>query len=173
MSKSDVLARLGRFQDGGQMVAAALAPMDEALREIDVPFRATHFAEDCRDWNPPERGARQAHAGRFAFAIESTDGRSTEYCICSARGEDGHCGLYVSVCEHHEEALPGSEDPLTVIDRIYLTKPETLSLTLRVQILDELSQGNFLKTYRAYLDETPDPPPEGGVCRYWLPSWKA
>jgi hypothetical protein len=170
VSKGDVLARLqGSFQDAGRMVAAALEPLEEAIREIDVPFRASHYAEDCRDWGNPEHATRQAHAGRFAFAVECTGDRATEYCLCSARGEDGQCGLYVSVCEYHEE--PGSPDagPRTVIDRIYLTRPETLSLWLRVQILDELSQGNFLRTYRAYLDENPDPPPEGGVCRYWLP----
>lgn len=174
MGKSDLLTQLrGSFHDAGRMVAEALRPLEEAIREIDVPFRASHYAEDCRDWPSSASAARLAHAGRFVFAIECTGSRSTEYCLCAARGEDGHCGLYVSVCEYHEEPGAGDADPRVVLDRIYLMRPETLSLWLRVQMLDELSQGNFLRTYRAYLDETPDPPPEGGVCRYWLPGAEA
>ncbi len=173
---SDALSRLkGRFEDGSMMVARALAPLDEAIREIDVPFRASHYAEDCLDWNPPEAGSPQAHASRFVFALESTGDRTVEYCLCAARGPDGQCGLYVSVCESHDVTEPpadGEGQPVhrVVIDRIYLTRPETLSLWLRVQILDELSQGHFRKAYRAYVEQTPDPPPEGGLHRHWLPT---
>ncbi|KPK63507.1 MAG: hypothetical protein AMK73_05050 [Planctomycetes bacterium SM23_32] len=58
-----------------------------------------------------------------------------------------------------------------VIDRIYTVRPETLSLALRVQMLDELSQGHFLRAYRSYVEQTPSPPREGGLHRPWLPSW--
>jgi hypothetical protein len=176
LERSEALSRLKvRYEDTGAMLAKALAPLDEAIRAIDVPFRASHYAEDCQDWQPPEGGPQQAHASRFVFALESVGGVTTEYSLCAARGEDGACGLYVSICESRDEATPPAEpdgQPVhrVVIDRIYVTKPETLSLWLRAQIMDELSQGHFLRAYREYVEQTPDPPAEGGLNRYWLPS---
>ena len=38
-------------------------------------------------------------------------------------------------------------------------------------IVDELSQGHFLRAYRSYVEQTPSPPREGGLHRPWLPSW--
>ncbi len=166
----EALARLKSVtEDTGRMVAGALAPVDEAIREIDIQFRASHFAEDCRDWHPPEGGRHRAHASRFVFAIESTGDRATEYSLCAARGPDGHCGLYVSVCEYHQVTEPGEAAPRIVIDRIYLTKPETLSLWLRVQMLDELTQGHFPKAYEAYARQDGDRTPADGIMRHWLP----
>ena len=170
----EALARLKSVtQDTGRLVAQALEPVDEAIREIDIPFRSSHFAEDCRDWHPPEKGRHRAHASRFAFCIESTGNRATEYSLCAARGPDGQCGLYVSVCEYHEEGERGTADPLVVVDRVFLTIPEKLSLWARVQMLDELSQGNFIKAYEEYIRQDGDRTPADGVMRPWLPTWSA
>lgn len=176
IGRDEALSRLDvRYKDAGAMLAEALAPLDEAIRELDVPFRASHYAEDCQDWDPPDGGSQQAHASRFVFAIESAGGTTSEYCLCAARGPDGRCGLYVSVCDSRDVAEPpakpgGRPVHRVVIDRIFVTKPETLSLWLRAQIMDELSQGHFLRAYREYVEQTPNPPPEGGLHRPWLPS---
>ncbi len=178
---SDPLARLRRLaNDAGGLIAEALAPVDEAIREIGVPLRASHYAEDCRDWNPEGYGYYQAHASRFAFAIEVADGKVSEYSLCAAEGPDGTCGLYVSVCEYHvadekRKNEDGSEEVIhrNVIDRIYLVRPETLSLALRAQMLDELSQGNFLRAYREHVERGREGLPEEDLFRYWLPKKEA
>ena len=178
---SDALSSLRRLKDNaGGLIAEAIAPVDEAIREIGVSFRASHYAEDCRDWDPDGYGYYQAHAGRFVFAIEVAEGNVSEYCLCAAQGPDGNHGLYVSVCDYHvedeERKAEGGETEVihrAVIDRIYLVRPETLSLSLRAQMLDELSQGNFLRAYRHYVEQGPEERPEDGVFRYWLPKKKA
>jgi hypothetical protein len=172
--RSDALARLRPLaEDTGHLIAKAIAPIDDAIRQIGVSFRASHFAEDCRDWNPEGYGIHQAHASRFVFAIEATDGNVSEYCLCAARGPDGRHGLYVSVCEYRvvseqRENEDGGAGVVhrAVIDRIYLVKPNALSLALRAQILDELSQGHFLKAYEEHVRQNL---PDGAVFRYWLP----
>lgn len=52
---------------------------------------------------------------------------------------------------------------------MYLVKPNTLSLAFRAQMLDELSQGNFLTASagrltftRNTMNVTSTPPPDGG-----------
>jgi len=163
-------------EDTGAMLTRLLAPLDEAIRELDVPFRASHFAEDCRDWPQEGSGCYQAHASRFVFAIEAAGGRVTEYSLCAARGPDGRCGLYVSVCDYHrvteqrerEDGTVESVDRI-VIDDIRTVRPESLSLAVRAQMLDELSQGHFLRAYRAYLQEHGRDNREGVVIRYWMP----
>jgi len=162
--------------NAGSLIAEAIAPVDEAIREIGVSFRAAHFAEDCRDWDPEGYALYQAHAGRFVFAIEVAEGNVSEYCLCAAQGQDGEHGLYVSVCDYHVEdeerqAADGGTEVIhrAVIDRMYLVRPESLSLSLRAQVLDELSQGNFLRAYRHYLEQAPEERPPDGVFRYWLP----
>ena len=146
------------------------------IRESGVSFRASHYAEDCRDW--PARGYAyyQAHAGRFAFALEVADGRLSEYSLCAACGPDGVHGLYVSVCESHVEDEPREDGGVThrvVLDRLFLVRPNALSLALRAQMLDELSQGHFLPAYRAHVEEHPEGAPEDPVLRYWLPKGRA
>ena len=163
--------RRRRQPDAGRLVADALAPIDEMIRENGFAFRASHFAEDCRDW--PESGYAyyQAHAGRFAFAIEAAGGRASEYCLCAARGPDGECALYVSVCEYRVVDEPregGGVWHRIVIDRIRLVKPGALSLKLRAEMLDEVSQGNFLRAYRTHVREHPDATPEDAIIRPWL-----
>ncbi len=165
--------RRRRRQDAGSLIAEALAPVDEMIQENGVSFRASHFAEDCRDWPAGAYAYRQAHASRFAFALEVADGKLSEYSLCAARGPDGVHGLYVSVCESHTEDEPqegGGVIHRVVIDRIYLVKPNALSLTLRAQMLDEVSQGNFMRAYRNHMQEYPEGAPEDTIIRPWLPS---
>ncbi len=162
-----------RRPDAGDLTAEALAPVDEMIRDNGCSFRASHFAEDCRDWPAGAYAYYQAHASRFAFALEVADGRLAEYCLCAARGPDGVHGLYVSVCESHAEDESRDGGGVThkvVIDRIYLVKPDALSLALRAQMLDELSQGNFLQAYSRHVEEHPQGAPEETVVRPWLPS---
>jgi hypothetical protein len=173
-AREDALARLQPIaNDAGGMIADATKPIDEAIREIGVALRASHFAEDCRDWDPEGYGLYQAHASRFVFAIEAADGRCSEYSLCAARGPDGRCGLYVSVCEYHvvdeeREKADGSTALVhrAEIDRIYAVRPETLSLALRAQMLDELQQGHFLRAYREHVEAGG---PDGAVLRPWFP----
>jgi hypothetical protein len=173
----DPLSRLHRLPDDvGSLVAKAIAPVEDVIREIGVPFRASHFAEDCRDWDPQGYGYYQGHASRFAFALEATDGRLSEYALCAAPGPDGQCGLYVSVCESHvvDEQREGRDGKPQVVhrvevDRVSLVKPSSLSLALRAQLLDELHQGNFLRAYRQHVEEHAKGAPEEAVFRYWLP----
>ena len=165
--------RRRRQPDASKLIADAIAPIDEMIRENGFAFRASHFAEDCRDW--PESGYAyyQAHAGRFAFAIEAAGGRASEYCLCAARGPEGDCGLYVSICEYRVVDEPregGGVVHRVVIDRIRLVRPDALSLKLRAEILDELSQGNFLRAYRTHIREHPEGTPEDAIIRPWLPS---
>ncbi|MCK4283406.1 MAG: hypothetical protein KAX44_03740 [Candidatus Brocadiae bacterium] len=165
--------RWRRRQDAGDLIAEALAPVDEMIQENGVSFRASHFAEDCGDWPAGAYAYRQGHASRFAFALEAADGTLSEYCLCAARGPDGVHGLYVSVCESHTEDEPqegGGVIHRVVIDRIYLVKPNALSLALRAQMLDEVSQGNFMRAYRRHMEEYPEGAPEDTVVRPWLPS---
>jgi len=171
---TDALSRLRPLaQDAGDLIEKAIAPIDEAIREIGISFRASHFAEDCRDWNPEGYALYQAHASRFVFAIEATSGNVSEYCLCAARGLDGRHGLYVSVCEYHVESqqqrnVDGSAGLVhrAVIDRIYLVKPNALSLALRAQMLDELTQGHFLKAYGEHVRSHGA---DGAVFRPWMP----
>lgn len=162
-----------RQPDAGQLVADAIAPIDEMIRENGFAFRASHFAEDCRDW--PESGYAyyQAHAGRFAFAIEAAGGGASEYAVCAARGPEGDCGLYISVCESRVVDEPregGGVVHRVVIDRIRLVRPDVLSLKLRAEMMDELSQGNFLGAYRTHIRQHPEGTPEDAIIRPWLPS---
>ena len=163
--------RRRRQPDASQLIAEAIAPIDEMIRRNGFAFRASHFAEDCRDWSPAGYAYHQAHAARFAFAIEAAGGRVSEYCLCAARGPDGECGLYVSVCNHHVEDVPhegGGVRHQIVIDDIRLVKPGALSLKLRAELMDELSQGNFLGAYRGHVRAHPDGTPEDAVIRPWL-----
>jgi len=168
--------RGGRMrQDAGDLIAQALTPIDDMIRENGVAFRASHFAEDCRDWDPEGYGYYQGHASRFVFAIEATDGKVSEYSVCAAAGPDGQCGLYVSVCEYHvvAEQRTGKDGKPEVrhsvaIDRIYLVKPNALSLALRAQMLDELSQGNFMRAYQQYVRQKREGQPAESVTRPWL-----
>ncbi len=165
--------RRRRQPDAGRLIADAIAPIDEMIRENGFAFRASHFAEDCQDWPESGYAYHQAHAGRFAFAIEAAGGRASEYCLCAARGPDGECGLYVSVCEYRVVDEPregGGVRHRIVIDRIRLVKPDALSLKLRAEILDELSQGNFLRAYRTHIREHPDGTPEDAIIRPWMNS---
>lgn len=172
--RTNALSRLHRLSDDtGSLVAKAIAPIEEAVREIGITYRASHYAEDCRDWDPDAYAAYQAHASRFVFAIEVADGNMSEYCLCVARDPDGRCGLYVSVCESHVEteqrkAADGSTKPYhrVVMDRVYTVRPGVLSIALRAQMLDELNQGNFLGAYRHHVESHG---PDGGVNRYWMP----
>ncbi len=175
---SDAMAALHRLrQDTGGLIAEAIAPVDEAIRELGVPLRSSHYAEDVRDWNPKGCGYYQAHASRFAFAIEAAEGKVSEYCLCAAEGPDGQCGLYVSVCESRTETEPGEGEEgrdvvhRVVIDRMYLVKPDELSLALRAQMLDELHQGNFLRSYRKHVEGQQEGQPSDPVHRPWLPGW--
>jgi hypothetical protein len=160
-----------RQPDAGRLIADAIAPIDEMIRQNGFAFRASHFAEDCRDWPASGCAYYQAHAGRFAFAIEAAGGRATEYCLCAARGPDGVCALYVSVCEYgvvDEPREGGGVLHRIVIDQIRLVKPDALSLKLRAEMMDELSQGNFLGAYRAHVREHPDGTPPDAVIRPWM-----
>ncbi len=58
-----------------------------------------------------------------------------------------------------------------VVDRICLVKPDELSLALRAQMLDELHQGNFLRSYRKHVEARQDGRPSDPVHRAWLPGW--
>ena len=177
---SDALSGLRRLrEDAWSLIAGAIAPVDEAIREIGVPFRSSHYAEDVRDWSPKGYGYYQAHASRFVFAIEAVDGKVSEYSLCAAAGPDGLCGLYVSVCESHTETEPREGEGggpgvvhRVVIDRIYQVRPEELSLALRAQILDELHQGNFLRAYREHVQRQRQGLPGDPVARPWLPGWR-
>ena len=174
-SEGAATQRRRRFRqpDAGQLVADAIAPIDEMIRENGFAFRASHFAEDCRDWPKGAYAYYQAHASRFAFAIEAAGGRASEYCLCAARGPEGDCGLYVSVCESRVVDEPregGGVVHRVVIDRIRLVKPDALSLKLRAEMMDELSQGNFLGAYRRHIREHPEGTPEDTIIRPWLPS---
>jgi hypothetical protein len=163
----DILSRLKPLRnDTGDLVAEALAPVDEAIAEIGVSLRASHYAEDVRDW-PDGNGYYQAHASRFAFAIESAEGRATEYCLCAAPGPDGRHCLQVSICEYH--TVEDQDDPRIEIDRIYTVGPESLSLGLRAQMLDELEQGHFLRALATLVREHNGSPPPEAVVRYWMP----
>lgn len=162
-------------QDTGDLVAEALVPIDDMIRENGVSFRASHFAEDCRDWDPEGNGYYQGHASRFVFAIEAADGRVSEYALCAAAGPEGQHGLYVSVCEYHAvtEQREGKDGRPkvshgVVIDRIYLVKPDALSLALRAQMLDELSQGNFMRAYQQYVRQSREGQAGDSVIRPWL-----
>ena len=172
---SDALSGLRRLrEDTWSLIGGAIAPVDEAIRETGIPFRSSHYAEDCRDWNPKGCGYYQAHASRFVFAIEAVDGKVSEYSLCAAEGPDGQCGLYVSVCESHTETEPREGEGVAhrvVIDRIYQVRPEELSLALRAQILDELCQGNFLRAYRQHVERQREGQPSDPVHRPWLPGW--
>ena len=162
-----------RQPDAGQLIADALTPIDEMIRENGFAFRASHFAEDCRDWPASGYAYYQAHAGRFAFAIEAAGGRASEYCLCAARGPDGECGLCVSVCEYRVVDEPregGGVWHRIVIDQIRLVKPDALSLKLRAEILDEVSNGNFLRAYRTHVREHPEGTPEDAIIRPWMHS---
>jgi hypothetical protein len=166
---------LRRRQDAGDLVAQALAPIDDMIRENGVSFRSSHFAEDCRDWDPQGCGYYQGHASRFVFAIEATDGKVSEYSLCAAAGPDGQHGLYVSVCEYHavaeqREGKDGKPEVFhgVVIDRIYLVKPNALSLGLRAQMLDEVSQGNFMRAYQQYVRQKREGQAGDSVTRPWL-----
>lgn len=171
---SDALSCLERLaDDAGRMIAKAIEPIDDAIRRIGVSLRASHFAEDCRDWDPKGYGLLQAHASRFVFAIEATNGLCSEYSLCAARGPDGRHGLYVSVCEYHVVDAERKRDDGAMetvqraqIDRIYLVRPNTLSLELRALMLDELNQGHFLKAYKEHVEGGG---PDGAVLRYWFP----
>jgi hypothetical protein len=166
---SETLSRLGRLaDDAGGMIAKAIKPIDEAIRQIGISLRASHFAEDCRDWDPAGYGVLQAHASRFVFAIEASDGTCTEYCLCAARGPDGQHGLYVSVCEYNivETERDGKPYQRAEIDRIYQVRPAVLSLELRALMLDELNQGHFLKAYKEHVEAGGE---DGAVVRYWFP----
>jgi hypothetical protein len=173
---TDILSRLRRLdRDTGDLVADAIEPIDQILAEIGVTFRASHFAEDCRDWSG-EAACYQAHASRFVFAIEATEGRATEYSLCAAPGPDGRHGLYVSVCEYHTEGEHTEDadgtvlsEPQVVIDGIYTVRPESLSLDLRSQMLDELEQGHFLRALADLIREHDGKPPAEAMNRYWLP----
>lgn len=167
--------RRHRRPDAGALITEAIVPVDEMIRENGVSFRSSHYAEDCRDWPAGGYGYYQAHASRFVFAIEATDGKVSEYALCAARGPDGVHGLHVSVCEYRTVDEPRDDGVVhrVVIDRMYLVKPNTLSLALRAQMLDELSQGNFLRAYRAHIEEHPDGAPEDSVFRYWMPGGRA
>jgi hypothetical protein len=178
---SDALSRLRRLpEDAGGLVANAIAPIDDVIREIGVSFRSSHYAEDCRDWHPQGYGYYQAHASRFVFAIEATNGNVSEYSLCAARSPDGQHGLYVSVCEYRalsaqRENKDGSAGVFhrIVIDRIYLVKPNTLSLALRAQMLDELRQGNFIRAYEEHVRQNRASLPDDAVIRPWLPTRSA
>jgi hypothetical protein len=159
--------------DAGRMIAKAIEPIDDAIRRIGASLRASHFAEDCRDWDPAAYGVLQAHASRFVFAIEATDGRCSEYSLCAATGPDGRHGLWVSVCEYHvvdaeRERKDGAMETIqkAEIDRVYLVRPSTLSLELRALMMDELNQGHFLKAYREHVEAGG---PDEAVVRYWFP----
>jgi len=178
-ASSDALEALHRLpKDAGGLIADAIAPVDEAIRALGIPYRSSHFAEDCRDWNPNAYAYYQAHASRFVFAIEAAEGRTTEYSLCAAAGPDGQCGLYVSVCESHTETEPAPEGSgwevvhRVVIDRTYLAKPQELSLALRAQMLDELHQGNFLRAYRRHVERVREGEADEDMNRYWLPGRK-
>jgi hypothetical protein len=174
-ARIEALSRLRpRVPDGGRLIAQAIEPVDEVIRDIGISFRASHFAEDCRDWNPEGYAVYQAHASRFVFAIEATNGNVSEYCLCAARGPDGNCGLYVSVCEYRvvdqQRKNKGGHPEVVhrvVMDRVYTVKPNTLSIALRAQMLDELNQGNFIRAYEEHVRQNG---PDGGVHRYWLPT---
>ncbi len=168
--------RRHRRPNADRLIAEAVVPVDEMIRENGVSFRSSHFAEDCRDWPAGGYAYYQGHASRFAFAIEVTDGKMNEYSVCAAPGPDGVHGLYVSVCESRtvdEPCEDGGVVHRVVIDRIYLVKPNALSLALRAQMLDELSQGNFLRAYGRHIEEHPEGAPEDSVFRYWLPKPRA
>ncbi len=172
---NDPLARLQRLrEDAGVMALHAIEPIDAVIREIGVSYRASHFAEDCRDWDPAEYPYYQAHASRFAFAIEVAEGKAAEYALCAARGPDGQHGLCVSVCESHVEDEPrdGGVFHRVVMDRIYTVRPNGLSLALRAQMIDELNQGNFLRAYEEHVREHRENLPSEAVFRYWLPTRK-
>jgi hypothetical protein len=163
-----------RPDDAGRLIAKAIEPIDEAIRRIGLPLRASHFAEDCADWDPDAYGVLQAHASRFVFAIEADECNLTEYCLCAAQGPDGQYGLYISVCEYHlvERRRRSKAGPMETvqeakIDSIRLVRPNTLSLALRAQMLDELNQGHFL---RAYKEHALAGGADGDVNRYWLPT---
>jgi hypothetical protein len=162
--------RRRRQPDAGRLIADALAPVNEMIRENGFAFRASHFAVDCRDWPASGDGYYQAHVGRFAFAVEAAGSRASEYCLCAARGPDGECGLCVSVCEYRvvDEAREGGVRHRIVIDGIRLVKPEALSLKLRAQVLDEVAGGNFLRAYEAHLREHPEGTPPDAVIRPWM-----
>jgi hypothetical protein len=172
----DILSRLKPLRhDTGDLVAEAIAPIDEVIAEVGVSLRASHYAEDCRDW-PGGSGYYQAHASRFVFALESAEGRATEYCLCAAPGPDGRHCLQVSICEYHtvdgEREGPGGTrepNPRIEIDRIYTVRPESLSLGLRAQMLDELEQGHFLRALAAHVRDHDGSPPPEAVVRYWMP----
>jgi hypothetical protein len=160
-----------RQPDAGQMIEDAIVPIDDMIRENGFAFRASHFAEDCRDWPATGYAYYQAHASRFAFSIEAAGGRATEYCLCAARGEDGQCGLYVSVCEYRVVDKPqegGGVRHTIVIDQIRLIKPNAMSLKLRAEMMDELSQGNFLGAYRTHIREHPEGTPPDAIVRPWM-----
>jgi len=164
-----------RRQDAGDLIAEAIAPIDEMIREHGLAYRSSHFAEDCQDWAADGYPYYQGHASRFVFAIEAADGVCNEYSLCAAQGPDGRYGLYVSVCEYRvvteqREGKDGKPRPYhrVVIDRIYLVKPNALSLALRAQILDELSQGNFMRAYRRYVREHQAGEAGEPVTRPWL-----
>jgi hypothetical protein len=55
-----------------------------------------------------------------------------------------------------------------VIDRIYLVRPDALSLALRAQILDEISQGNFMRAYQQYVRQHQAGEAAESVVRPWL-----
>ncbi len=167
--------RWRRRQDAGDLIAEAIVPTDEMIRENGLAFRSSHFAEDCQDWAADGYPYYQGHASRFVFAIEATGGICNEYSLCAAEGPDGQYGLYVSVCEYRfvteqREGKDGKARPYhrVVIDRVYLVKPDTLSLALRAQILDELSQGNFMGAYRRYVREHQAGEAVEPVSRPWL-----
>lgn len=178
-ASSDVLAGLHRLpKDTGGLIAEAIAPVDEAIRTLGIPYRSAHFAEDCRDWNPNAYAYYQAHASRFVFALEAAEQKVNEYSLCAAEGPDGQCGLYVSICESHTETDPAPEGSgwgvihRVVIDRVYLARPSDLSLSLQAQMLDELHQGNFLRAYRQHVERVREGQADEPMNRYWLPGRK-
>ena len=168
--------RFGRQrQDAGDLIAQAIAPVDDTIRANGLAFRSSHFAEDCRDWPAGGYPYYQGHASRFVFAIEVADGVCSEYSLCAAQGPDGQYGLYVSVCEYRavteqREGKDGKPEPYhrVVIDRIYLVRADALSLALRAQILDEISQGNFMRAYQQYVRQHQAGEAAESVVRPWL-----
>lgn len=175
---ADALSRLQALpDDAGRLIAKTVEPIDDAIRRLGVSLRASHFAEDCRDWDPDAYGVLQAHASRFVFALEATNGRCSEYSLCAATGPDGEHGLWVSVCEYHVVEVERTRKDGAVetlqkaeIDRVYLVRPNTLSLELRALLLDELNQGHFLKAYKEHVEAGG---PDGAVLRPWFPQKEA
>lgn len=142
------------YPKAGEMVAQAIAPVDEAIKRIGVTLNYQHYAELLTD----DRSPLLARQHPFTFATDQmANGEQAEWALCAARDRDGTCGLRVSVCKYFEcqkqVEIEGGDVEMQpeCIFGTDIIRPDEVPLPIRVRILNVLEA--FVACYEGQVRE--------------------